>query len=557
MSSRNTSILGPLQARGISIDEYPRLAVETDDTGRFTRSTNAATNANVPLILGGGIYVVSSTWNIPSNLVVIGAGRKNTFIQGNFAGYLAKINYLNVTLFGMTFQSGVTTQANVKASGLDMTATPHDWELHDVGFVNLNQAFYATGAWNGWVDGVYVMDCGTATQYAVSLTHDANGNQTNDVTYNAFHVEWSGNGWSGKGLYISDLDHAFNGLHIEHCLVADAFTSDAQGVVINGLYCEDETGSGNNVLTFNKGGTVNGGYINSHVAANARLTFNGAYFGVNPPSIAYMTLNNCTPADNRFVVDVQSLHVHNWPIITLGENEVVDIPTTSGSFEEWGIGYTSVGQQDYYGGSHSIQVVNTAGDFLTGTRSLEVSVNGTNPNGAIYFNIPSDLAGEELYGWAVVKVPAGQTIQCSYGFGAYDFSNGANELEVSSAITNGDWQLIIVGPFVPVGDYVTFNINSTGGGTAPSGDNFFIDSFGVCKHGVRYDVITRRNISLTQYRKGTAYPTVGTWSVGDYFVNTAPSVQGAAGSQYIIKGWECVTAGTPGTWVQDRALTGS
>jgi hypothetical protein len=47
------------------------------------------------------------------------------------------------------------------------------------------------------------------------------------------------------------------------------------------------------------------------------------------------------------------------------------------------------------------------------------------------------------------------------------------------------------------------------------------------------------------------------YSAGDYIRNTAPTVQGSAGSQYVVKGWLCVAGGTPGTWVQDRGLTGT
>lgn len=56
---------------------------------------------------------------------------------------------------------------------------------------------------------------------------------------------------------------------------------------------------------------------------------------------------------------------------------------------------------------------------------------------------------------------------------------------------------------------------------------------------------------------GTATPTTGTWRVGDYVVNSTPSEQGSAGSKYIIRGFSCTIAGTPGTWVQDRGLTGN
>ncbi|HNG01970.1 MAG TPA: hypothetical protein PLQ71_08835 [Nitrospira sp.] len=56
---------------------------------------------------------------------------------------------------------------------------------------------------------------------------------------------------------------------------------------------------------------------------------------------------------------------------------------------------------------------------------------------------------------------------------------------------------------------------------------------------------------------GTAAPTTGTWAVGDFIRNSSPSEAGAASSKFVVLGWVCVTAGTPGTWVDVRTLTGN
>ena len=55
----------------------------------------------------------------------------------------------------------------------------------------------------------------------------------------------------------------------------------------------------------------------------------------------------------------------------------------------------------------------------------------------------------------------------------------------------------------------------------------------------------------------TAAPTTGAYVAGDFVKNSAPSELGSAGSKYVIDGWLCVVAGTPGTWVQKRFLTGN
>ena len=55
----------------------------------------------------------------------------------------------------------------------------------------------------------------------------------------------------------------------------------------------------------------------------------------------------------------------------------------------------------------------------------------------------------------------------------------------------------------------------------------------------------------------TAAPTTGTWAKGDFVRNSAPAEAGTAGSKYVITGWICSVAGTPGTWLACRSLTGN
>lgn len=55
----------------------------------------------------------------------------------------------------------------------------------------------------------------------------------------------------------------------------------------------------------------------------------------------------------------------------------------------------------------------------------------------------------------------------------------------------------------------------------------------------------------------TVAPTAGTFQVADKIWNSSPSELGSGGSKYIIIGWICSVAGTPGTWLQMRVLTGN
>lgn len=57
--------------------------------------------------------------------------------------------------------------------------------------------------------------------------------------------------------------------------------------------------------------------------------------------------------------------------------------------------------------------------------------------------------------------------------------------------------------------------------------------------------------------KGTASPTTGIWTQGDFYKNTNPSELGSAGSKYVLLGWICTVGGEPGTWLEARVLTGN
>lgn len=61
------------------------------------------------------------------------------------------------------------------------------------------------------------------------------------------------------------------------------------------------------------------------------------------------------------------------------------------------------------------------------------------------------------------------------------------------------------------------------------------------------------------HNAATAAPT-GTavsYQVGDFVRNSAPAELGAPGAKYCVFGFLCVAAGSPGTWVDVRTLTGN
>jgi hypothetical protein len=65
------------------------------------------------------------------------------------------------------------------------------------------------------------------------------------------------------------------------------------------------------------------------------------------------------------------------------------------------------------------------------------------------------------------------------------------------------------------------------------------------------------NASTYQGYTATTAPTSGSWAAGDRVEVVVPVVAGTAGSQYMIVGYACTVAGSPGTWVAERTLTGT
>jgi hypothetical protein len=73
---------------------------------------------------------------------------------------------------------------------------------------------------------------------------------------------------------------------------------------------------------------------------------------------------------------------------------------------------------------------------------------------------------------------------------------------------------------------------------------------------IRYETGSNFRNPLKSYVQTTA-PTVGTFQAGDKVWSNSPTEQGTAGSKYIITGYICSVAGTPGTWLPMRVLTGN
>ena len=75
-------------------------------------------------------------------------------------------------------------------------------------------------------------------------------------------------------------------------------------------------------------------------------------------------------------------------------------------------------------------------------------------------------------------------------------------------------------------------------------------------HALQINAISEGRLAGS-YNAQTAAPTTGTYAQGDFIRNSAPAELGSASSKYVIFGWVCTVAGTPGTFLQCRFLTGN
>lgn len=76
------------------------------------------------------------------------------------------------------------------------------------------------------------------------------------------------------------------------------------------------------------------------------------------------------------------------------------------------------------------------------------------------------------------------------------------------------------------------------------------------EHAQQVNAISEGRIG-GNYNAATSIPTTGTYQQGDYVKNSAPTELGTTPNKYVIRGWTCVVGGTPGTFVEDRGLTGN
>ena len=76
------------------------------------------------------------------------------------------------------------------------------------------------------------------------------------------------------------------------------------------------------------------------------------------------------------------------------------------------------------------------------------------------------------------------------------------------------------------------------------------------EHAILVNMLSDGRLAGTNNATSAA-PTSGPHARGDFIRNSEPSEAGTAGSMFVVLGWLCTASGTPGTFVECRALTGN
>lgn len=92
----------------------------------------------------------------------------------------------------------------------------------------------------------------------------------------------------------------------------------------------------------------------------------------------------------------------------------------------------------------------------------------------------------------------------------------------------------------------------SGFGSNTAGDATKVSTIAVFNNSRNYDL---QNGKYTIFQD--AAPTNYSWAVGDSVKVRNIAESGNAGSKYMVTGYRCVTAGTPGKWLPERVLTGN
>lgn len=473
----------------------------TDDTAAI----QAAIDSELPVYIPAGTYRVTATLTYPPvsrQFVIRGDGPDKTIILTEVNGYTFS-GFFDIDIEGFTIEGHESYQDDAVAYGWNCFGpAAHNWRMKNMFFRYLKRALRFSQCWIGQAEDIYVFNCGTATEYAVSIE-----NATNATSWTNLQIRGGGGTssgttgkWEGKGLYVGAgaspsggagtnvYDTTFTNLGLEHILVQDAATFDAF-VAIFGGYWEWHVSNTYNQVTFNNLATMIGGWIQCIVTpsdnASQPLNFIGTRF-----SEQYQRGNlfGCKDVDNRGIINLNTNRA--LPYMNIGSTYPARLGSM-GNFESLTAGGALPGGiNNYFGAEHTLAIVN---DGLFNTKSLKFTATGTAAFGGA-IGLPFDMNPgdrKDVYGWAIVKVN-NATDQFVLSLGGRDTEEAGKS--IFSPLTANQWHLVWLGPidspYDAYGSYLWIRGYGSGGGAPSAGFEITIDSWGVSYGGLDFSAST-------------------------------------------------------------------
>lgn len=481
--------------------------VTTDYSAQVQRAIDLAVGAKLPATLDDWYYVGTQ---IHLKGSVVGVGREVSGLVGDFSGWLGSIvfNPPTYSLKGFGFKS-TSTYATCVTRGLTSDGnTPHNVEIHALGFSQLKKALFIDSYW--WVNtfrDIKIFECGSASEWAVEYEDDERADNANNILWDGLDIS-STDAWPARGIKTVDAyDITINNLHLEH-LGDYAASFGGRAVNINGGYVEQWNTLGTGIYTSNKiqvtsdTFSMTGVFINCAIEVDGVKTiYTGCAFNDGDFVPAGAVLVNTQLVSNRKTLNVPYFDLNR--LIHISRGTPINIPFDSRKLA------TALGSNGNFSGV--TEKTWTAGELGESRSSENISLTTgsayalANPVGlqfkhtteatqAIAFAFESRARqGNEqaivhrMSAWALVRIKsASNTLQVSFGLGNPDFSQAE---KLASTSLRDNWVLLLVDDVSPAGNFVTFNLNKAGGGAPIVGADEYvmIDSFGICMGGINYD----------------------------------------------------------------------
>jgi hypothetical protein len=467
----------------------------TDDTAAIQAAVNAAQTAGAGIIwIPSGSTFLIDTVNLTSNLIVTGGGTLK-FKNNTAAFALLELNASNnVIIDEIIFDGNVTNQTTWNESR-------HTIQIIDSDSVTVKNCRFI----NLIGDGIYINNSST------NVTIDKNrfiGNNTNRNGVSVINA--SGVDIINNTFYQMARNDMPGAIDLEPNTTTDSITN----VNIKGnRFIGGATASLQKAVSVNDG--ANGTITEINIEGNlirGCFFYGIAVFGGTAPSTPDVSIKN-----NRIRDTYANLTEGCGIIISTNVNADIQnnmiINTNDHGIKTVGATFTIIGNTIKLAKKFGIyQLATTDNGKISDNHIIDCGTNATSQYGGIQTNA--------------------------------SFLDITNNRIISSSTT-----LSQLGLYVAAGtmNYIANNtfkgmgVRSMTIATNPNiiGQNKYDGSSGFISLG------------------GTYPPTSGTFQAGQIIYNPNPAVSGTSGSQYIVLGWICTVAGTPGTWQPLRCLTGT